>query len=123
MKTKAKISILGTEYQVEVKGYDEEEAFAKLNIIGRCSNYEKTIQICDMTTHPNWKDASLEACAAMQREIARHEIVHAFLDESGLGDNAHSHDGPWTQNEEMIDWIAQQFHIIQKAFQDLGVAE
>ena len=120
MKIQTKVSILGMEYKVEIKGYDEEEAFARLNIVGRCSSYEKTIQICDMTTHPNWKDSSLEACAAMQREIARHEIIHAFLDESGLGDNAHTYNGPWTQNEEMVDWIAQQYPKIQRAFKEAG---
>ena len=117
------ISILGTAYRIEVKKYDEVEAFDRDHIVGRCSAYEKLIQVCDMTTHPNWKNESPETCAAAQREILRHEIVHAFFDESGLGDNAHTYNGPWTQNEEMVDWIAQQFPKIQKTLLELGVAE
>ena len=123
MQHTTKVSILGTEYQIEVKKYDEEEAFARCNIIGRCSGYEKTIQICDMTTHPNWKEESPVSCAAIQREITRHEIIHAFLDESGLGDNAHTYNGPWTQNEEMVDWIAQQHPKLERAFREAGCAD
>ena len=35
----------------------------------------------------------------------RHEVVHAYLYECGLGDNALSVDC-WPKNEEMIDWFA-----------------
>ena len=34
--------------------------------------------------------------------VLRHEIVHAFLHESGLDSNS------WGANEEIVDWIALQ---------------
>ena len=36
----------------------------------------------------------------------RHEIIHAFLFESGLQTCAFTIEGPWAENEEMIDWFA-----------------
>jgi hypothetical protein len=37
------------------------------------------------------------------KRILRHEIVHAFMFESGLGC-----DSDWAHNEELVDWIALQ---------------
>ena len=45
----------------------------------------------------------------------RHEIVHAFLFESGLAENSE-----WAQNEEMVDWIAKQGPKLIKAWQEAG---
>jgi hypothetical protein len=44
----------------------------------------------------------------------RHELVHAFLFESGL------HNDSWAANEAAVDWIANQFPKILKAFQEAG---
>ena len=49
------------------------------------------------------------------RKVKRHEIVHAFLFESGL---AHSCD--WAINEEMVDWIAMQAEKLIKAREEAG---
>ena len=55
-----------------------------------------------------------------QKEILRHEVIHAFLYESGL-DGSSAFAGSWATNEEMVDWIAIQFPKILKVFQELGV--
>ena len=49
--------------------------------------------------------------------VIRHEIIHAFLQESGLW-NQYSWD-----EEQMVDWLALQFPKILKVFSDLGVEE
>lgn len=41
------------------------------------------------------------------RKCMRHELVHAFLYESGLSINSLSPSG-WVSNEEMTDWMAIQ---------------
>lgn len=46
-----------------------------------------------------------ETSIAFLGRVLRHEIIHAFLFESGLGSNASPVDC-WTKNEEMIDWFA-----------------
>jgi hypothetical protein len=61
-----------------------------------------------------------EVIARRERETIRHEIVHAFLNESGLGWNALPNERAWAKNEEMVDWIAIQFPKIAKVFRELG---
>ena len=53
------------------------------------------------------------------KETLRHEIIHAFLNESGLRYDAKESFGPWTQNEEMIDWFAIQSPKIFKVYEEL----
>ena len=52
--------------------------------------------------------------------VIRHEIIHAFLYESGL-EGCSNYADNWSQNEEMVDWIAIQFPKILKVFKDLNV--
>lgn len=109
------INILGSEYKIIVKKYGEDEAFEK--VAGYCSNFSKDIVLCEVKTQPDWKKESIEVCNAYERETLRHEIVHAFLNESGLCANSTSC-GAWATNEEMIDWIAKQGEKIYKAWQE-----
>ena len=51
----------------------------------------------------------------------RHEIIHAFLFESGLGSNSLNHYSAWAENEEMVDWFAIQLPKIFKVFQELDI--
>ena len=51
----------------------------------------------------------------------RHEVVHAFLEESGLSDCSLRPEMAWARNEEMVDWIAIQFPKMLEAFKWLEV--
>lgn len=64
-------------------------------------------------------DNTQEDIAVYQRKVLRHEIVHAFLYESGLSCNSNSVDC-WASNEEMIDWIARQHNKLHAAFEKAG---
>ena len=55
-----------------------------------------------------------------KKKVLRHEIIHAYLYESGLRENSNS-TMAWADNEEMVDWIAIQFPKILKTYQELGV--
>ena len=55
-----------------------------------------------------------------RKQVLRHEIVHAFLFESGLDINSNKSE-EWARNEEMIDWLAIQFHKIEKVFKELDI--
>lgn len=59
---------------------------------------------------------SYEDLELWQRKTLRHEIVHAFLYESGLWQNSFN---DWARNEEMTDWIALQFEKILGVFIEL----
>ena len=110
------VNILGTPYEINVKKYDEDEAFNQL--IGYCDGYTKEIVVCDMRTHKDFTTEKTETCLACQKATLRHEIVHAFLDESGLMSSACEVVGAWCKNEEMVDWIALQGIKIYKAWQE-----
>ncbi len=112
------VNILGTMYTITVKQYDQDEAFDRRHIAGYCDGMTKQIVICDMTTYNGWEHEPLEAALISQRETIRHEIVHAFFNESGLQDDSLSVDGAWARNEEMVDWIAIQGPKIYKAWQE-----
>lgn len=114
------VNILGTPYEIIVKKYDEEEAFERRSIDGICDGWAKEIVVCDMSTYKGWEHEPDRTIAAAQKETLRHEIVHAFLNESGLMSSAGRHNAAWAENEEMVDWIALQGPKIYAAWQEAG---
>ena len=111
------VNILGTPYEIVVKKYEEEEAFGRRSIAGFCDGYAKQIVVCDMHTYKGWEHEAEKTVVAAQKQTLRHEIVHAFFDESGLMDSSSMVECPWSKNEEMVDWIANQGMKIYKAWQ------
>ena len=104
-----KINILGTQYSLVFDDSETDSMFE--NALGYCDDTSKKIAI---DTSP--QDAGDQA--AQQRRIVRHELIHAFLSESGLGDSAE-----WAVSEETVDWIARQFPKLAKTFNFLDVAD
>ena len=113
------VSVLGTNYTITVKKYGEDETFKRYKANGYCSSTEKSIVLCDMATYPDWDGESEAACNSQMKKTLRHEIVHAFLNESGLAANSSESDA-WARNEEMVDWIALQGPKLYKAWQEAG---
>lgn len=114
------LNILGTEYEIRKLKYKDEPYFEKQSVDGYCDGVLHQIVYCDMTTFPGCADESADRCAMCERETLRHEIVHAFMNESGLKDSSFTVDCPWAKNEEMIDWMAIQGPKIYKAWADVG---
>ena len=112
------VSILGTEYSIIKKQYEDEPLFKKRGIDGYCDSFEKQIVYCDMTTCPGWEDETQQSVAIAEKETIRHEIVHAFLDESGLSASALRLNDAWSKNEEMVDWFALQGVKIYEAWKE-----
>lgn len=54
--------------------------------------------------------------------ILRHEIVHAFLFESGLW-GCSSSSNAWALNEEMVEWISIQHEKLHDAFRFAGALD
>lgn len=111
------VSILGTPYEIIVKEYGEEESFERRNITGFCDGYAKEIVICDAATFKGYEHESAETLIPYQACSLRHEIVYAFLFESGLAQNSVETDA-WATNEEMVDWFARQGPKIYAAWQE-----
>lgn len=120
---KSKINILGSFYDLIIKKYDEDEDFEKRSISGYCNSYSKKIVICDMKTYKGWENEPKEVIGAAQKETIRHEIVHAFFNESGLKTSTNTYDESWAANEEMADWFAIQGEKIYKAWQEANALD
>ena len=99
MKELYKVNVLGTEYTIVQKTVKEDPALKKYD--GMIDYSIKQIVIAEFTRG----EFSLHDIEAYEQKCIRHELVHAFLYESGLSVNS-----DWAGNEEMIDWIAIQIY-------------
>ena len=79
----------------------------------------RTIVVADMKACEGESDAK-KNLQGYKKTVLRHELIHAFLYESGLGANTGMVDS-WAMNEEMVDWIAIQAPKIIKLFLELDL--
>ena len=112
---KDKVNILGTEYKIERHKAADDQKVAN-GCDGYCDTSTKLLVVEDFEPDPNSK-ADLEAYA---KQVLRHEIIHAFMYESGLDTCSLCVDGGWANNEEMVDWFSIQSPKIFKAFEEVG---
>lgn len=117
---KKTINIMGTEYSIEVHKISEDDYMKKNEWSGYCARYSKKIVIADMNEPEYFKWKNEEEKDAYAKETFRHEIVHAFFSESGLNENSARYNGAWSNNEEMVDWIAIQFPKMLAVFREVG---
>lgn len=108
-----KVNILGSEYTIEYKKREEDKCFASGEADGYCDSTSKRIVLRE----EDEKD-DLDVFSVHLKRITRHEIVHAFMFESGLGSNFQHVD--IGHEETMVDWIAYQFPKMQKVFEEVG---
>ena len=101
--------VLGTKYTISIVLREEDKFLSRID--GYCDKTSKKIVV-------RAKDESFELddYEVYKKTCLRHEIVHAFLFESGLHQNFH-HD-EWGHEETMVDWIATQFPKLYKAFKE-----
>ena len=111
------VSILGTKYEIIKKKYADDPDFEQSGIDGYCDTHSKLIVHCDMATYPGWQTEPPESIRRNEQNTLRHEIIHAFLAESGLAENSLKPTGAWALNEEMVDWFALQGEKIWAAWQ------
>lgn len=74
------VNILGTEYEIIEAAAAEDAMLEKCD--GYCDKTVKTIVISKKA-----KDCDLKDFSVYQKKVMRHEIIHAFLFESGLSEN------------------------------------
>ena len=113
-----KINILGTEWKIIICKEEESELLNGKYRDGCTDNSTKTIWICEKKD-----DCELQDYEVWKRLTLRHEILHAFLFESGLDSSSSSMNGAWAANEEMVDWFAIQSPKIFKAYAELGILD
>lgn len=115
------VDILGTKYTIEMKGRDEDDGFKErhAHAYGYMDSINKRIVIKDETKRKDWEEKDTETFVKWAKKTLRHEIVHAFLCESGLMHNT-KYSGNWSDNEEMVDWIAIQGEKLALAWAQAG---
>ena len=113
-----RVNILGTTYKVYLGvPYTKDEALS--GAFGYTDFHGKRIVIADVKTVPSWEEATEEAVSDTRGCTLRHEIIHAYLMESGLNSSSNNTDC-WARNEEMVDWFAIQMPKIIDTFSKLG---
>lgn len=112
-----KINILGTEWKIHiVKEFPEHLKEHEETATGLCNGFDKDIFVKDMS------DCDCKNKEQLIKNVLRHEVLHAFLFESGLSENA-GFSGCWATNEEMVDWFAIQSPKIFKVYSELGIID
>ena len=115
------INVLGTDYTIEIHKTSEDEILKKNRLSGYCSEYGKLIVIADMSEEDYYPDMTEQEQKECYKETLRHEITHAFFNESGLSNSANEIESSSAKNEEMIDWIAIQSPKMFKIFKELDI--
>ena len=99
-----KVNVLGTEYEIIT-----DDLIVSKGVDGLCKSYDKEIVIRSKGEMLCSEDS--EATKELRyKEVLRHELVHAFFDESGLDD--------YSNNEQLVTWIATQFPKMLKVFEE-----
>lgn len=108
------INVLGEKYSLIIA--DEKDEPRLKGCDGLCDDSSKKCVVKDYAAEaPSLMDK--DNLALMQQKVIRHEIVHAFLAESGLSGES------WGENEEIVDWIAAQGLKLYKAWQEAGAID
>ena len=108
------VNVLGTEYSISIRNKNSDAKLETLN--GYTDATTKEIVLHEIHSDT----LALSDQFAFQIKVARHEIIHAFLHESGL-DYCSSGSDSWAINEEMVDWFAIQSPKIFKVYKELEI--
>lgn len=100
------VDVLGTSYHVKQSNKVDDLTLEECD--GYCDFSIKEITVGTFQSQVG----AMQDLDCYKKKVIRHELIHAFLYESGLAHNS------WGSNEEIIDWIACQFPKILKAFED-----
>ena len=98
-----KIKILGRDYVFKFSSEDVQDDTLK-DFDGYC---DETIGEIVVKKYIRGRPQEKQDLVTQELKNARHEIIHAFLFESGIAENS-----CWATNEEMVDWFARQWHKI-----------
>lgn len=111
-----KVNILGTKYKITFESEDKE--------IRLKENWGFTdFHTKDIYIRNDIENETKDSCKNLidfKNKVLRHEILHAFLYESGLRENSKG-TMAWAENEEMVDWIAIQFPKLLKVYKKLNI--
>lgn len=113
MANEKRINVLGTLYRVDMVPESEDPKLEDMD--GYMDPSIKRIVVADVKQRPADKE-SVHNMEWFQKNIVRHELIHAFITESGLED-------AFWHNEDMVRWLAYMFPRLLEAFNEAGAME
>ncbi len=113
------ITILGEEWLIIYK--KDDPVFERA--AGYAIDVDRTIVVQDINENFDETEGQFNIIQqhANLKRVLRHEILHAFLMESGLDEDSNKYDNGWATNEEMVDWFARQAPKIYKVYKELKI--
>ena len=111
--TATKVNILGIEYKIITLSAEQLNGKA-----GETDFYTKEIKLSDLSD--TFVENMTTNIQGFKNDVLKHEIIHAFLFESGLCMQSGETES-WAQNETMVDWFAIQSPKIFKVYEELGI--
>ena len=115
---KTNVNVLGTVYRIEIRNKADDKYLSEQSVEGYCSEDAKLIVLDNLKDIPDYVLTDAEKENHIKSTL-RHELVHAFLNESGLSWSANQFGNAWAKNEEMVDWFAIQSPKIFEAFRQV----
>lgn len=109
------VNILGSTWKIIFESTKNIQFYEHHN--GWCDNSTKE---CHIGVRPELEYGQKDQCE-FRKMIARHEIIHAFLYESGIVSSEIIRTKEWAVNETMIDWMAIQTPKIFKVFEEADI--
>ena len=108
------VNVLGTGYAIYLDVPESEDA-ALLLCDGFCDKTVKRIVICEKS-----ESSDLADWKQYRNTCIRHELVHAFMFESGFSNNFRCDRTDEEHPELLVEWFAIQFPKMLKAFEEAG---
>ncbi len=109
-KLNTEIKILGETWIIEISTSEKNPLLKDID--GYVDKTSRRIVIADMP-----KDCEFNAPINYLNKVIRHEVIHAFMFESGLAENWEHKD--FGHEETTVDWMAIQFPKIQKVLEKI----
>ncbi len=114
------VNILGTEYKIYIKKMQDDTKLSENGWGGYVKVNTKSIIIADLDSLAEYLDVEKNEAKNVQKVTIRHEVIHAYLYESGLWSNSSS-PNHWAIDEEITDWIAIQSPRFIRTFTELEI--
>lgn len=105
-----KANVLGTEYEIIISNERDDPKLEGAD--GYCDETVHLIVVDELKPDQFTK----HDLKNHQNKVIRHELIHAFLFESGLCECS-----DWAMKEEMVDFFARQFPKMKKLFEELKI--
>ena len=109
------INVLGTEYKILELSENEDDTLKERELNGY---FDGTIKRIALRTDYDVSAGAVGDIIRLKRKVLRHELIHAYLYESGLSYQCH-----WAENEEMVDWFALQMPKLFNLFEKLNITK